>query len=279
MSAAQRKSMLTGRHALHLLALAVAAVLSGPVLAADADPDPDPNAESPKTLPGPPTSVVVEGTLPFIPTANTILTRLPLALRLTPMNVGTVNQALLEDQDAYILGDALRNVSGVNVQTVFNATDLFFIRGFDSLTSSMVLTDGAPEPEVTFYQMYNVDRVEVLKGPGGFLYGRNAQTGALSGLVNIVRKQPVPGTFGRVGASYGTFQTEDATLDYNTSWGEDKYLFRMNSAWRQSELYRDEKETRNSAINPAFTWRIGKNSSLNVNLERVDSDYEPDSGL
>ena len=54
-----------------------------------------------------------------------------------------------------------------------------------------MLTDGAPEPEISFYQLYNVERVEVLKGPGGFLYGANP----LAGTVNLVRKQPEPGSF------------------------------------------------------------------------------------
>ncbi len=36
------------------------------------------------------------------------------------------------------------------------------------------MTDGAPEPEATFYNMYNVEGVEVLKGPAGFLYGQQS---------------------------------------------------------------------------------------------------------
>ncbi|HZI95153.1 MAG TPA: TonB-dependent receptor plug domain-containing protein, partial [Patescibacteria group bacterium] len=238
---------------------------------AAAKPAADPN----KPLPAPPTTITVEGSLPYIPTSNTIATRLPVPLRLTPANVGTVNDLLLREQHALVLGDALTNVSGVNVQTVSDVVDYFVIRGFDSLSSGLVLTDGAPEPEVTFYQMYNVDRVEVFKGPAGFLYGSNP----LAGVVNIVRRQPVPGTFGSVGASIGSFATYDSKVDYNTSTQDGKYAFRINSAWRQSDFYRDDKDNRNSAVNPAFTWRLGDRSSLNINLEYVDSRYAPDSGL
>ena len=148
----------------------------------------DPNA-----ITAPPTSVVVEGALPYVPTSNTIATRLPLAYQHTPTNIGTVSDLLVKEQYGLVLGDALRNVSGLNPQTVSNVVDFFVIRGFDSDSSSLVLIDGASEPEVAFYQMYNVDRIEVLKGPGGFLYGPNP----LAGAVNIVRRQPMPGTFGR----------------------------------------------------------------------------------
>ena len=232
-------------------------------------------ADPDKPLPAPPATVKVEGSLPYIPTSNTIATRLPIPWRLTPANVGTVSDLLLREQHALVLGDALTNVSGINVQTVSDVVDYFGIRGFDSLSSGLVLTDGAPEPEVTFYQMYNVDRIEVFKGPAGFLYGSNP----LAGVVNIVRRQPVPGTFGSAGASFGSFATYDSTVDYNTSTQDGKYAFRINSAWRQSDFYRDDKNNRNSAVNPAFTWRIGARSSLNVNLEYVDSRYSPDSGL
>jgi outer membrane receptor for monomeric catechols len=55
-------------------------------------------------------------------------------------------------------------VSGVNVATGFGVFDYFVVRGFDSLSSGLVLTDGIAEPESTFYPLYNVRQVEVLKG-------------------------------------------------------------------------------------------------------------------
>src|SRR5918996_2571406 len=98
--------------------------------------------------------------------SNTILTptKLPVSLQWTPASVGVVTRSLLETQAATYLGDALRNISGINVQSGFGTFDLFFVRGLDSLSNGLVLTDGAAEPETTYYQLYNVERVEVLKG-------------------------------------------------------------------------------------------------------------------
>jgi TonB-dependent siderophore receptor len=222
-----------------------------------------------------PVSVSVEGKLPYIPTSNTIATRLPLLLRLTPANVGTVNELVLREQGAVVLGDALRNISGVNPQTYFDVVDWFSIRGFDSQSSGLVLTDGAREPEVTFYSMYNVERVEVLKGPSGFLYGSDP----LSGVVNIVRRQPAAGTFGRAGASFGTWNTSEATVDYNISNKDATRAFRINALHRASDFYRDRMDNDTAAVNPSFTWRLDDRTSLNVNAEHVRSDYVPDSGL
>jgi outer membrane receptor protein involved in Fe transport len=224
--------------------------------------------------------VVVEGSLPYIPTANMIATRLPIELRWTPTNVGTVNEPVLNEQLARVLGEALQNISGVNSQTQSGVADFFTVRGFDSLSGALVLTDGAPEPEVSVYQMYNVERVEVLKGPGGFLYGRNGLSGALAGIVNIVRRQPEPVSFGNVGASYGSFNTAQIDLDANMApENGDVFSSRLNAMYRESDFYRDDKQNETVAVNPAFAWRLGPDTTLNLNLEYADLKYSPDSGI
>jgi TonB-dependent siderophore receptor len=217
----------------------------------------------------------VEETLPYVPDSNTLATKLPLPLLKTPASVGVVSEPLFTEQDGTVLGDALRNVSGLNVQTQSGVADLFLVRGFDSISSGMVLTDGAVEPEISFYQLYNVERVEVLKGPGGFLYGATPTAGT----VNLVRKQPAPESFLDVGLSAGSFATYEGRIDVNSSRREGKLGFRANGLWQESAGYRDGKDSRAWAVNPALTWRPGPASTLNVNFERVDTSYSPDAGL
>ena len=167
-----------------ILALAWTAV---PGLADDSvKTDTDADADTVRDLQ--PQKVTVVESAPHIPRLNTIGTRLAIPFLWTPFHLGTVNGPVLKDQDARVLGDALKNVSGLNPQTQSGVGDYFLLRGFDSVSSGLVLTDGAAEPELTFYQMYNVDRVEVLKAPGGFLYSRNGLSGAAAGAVNIVRR-------------------------------------------------------------------------------------------
>ena len=110
-----------------------------------------------------------------VPTVSTIATKVPVPIRLTPASIGVVNHGLFQHQSGVVLGDALRNVSWVNIQTVFGVTDFFVNRAFDSVSSGLVLTDGASEPEATFYNLYNLERVEVLNGAGGiFIRGQSA---------------------------------------------------------------------------------------------------------
>ena len=138
-----------------------------------------------------------------------------------------------------------------------------------------MLTDGAAEPEVTFYNLYNVEQVEVLKGPGAFLYGGNP----LSGTVNLRRKQPVFETFAHMSAAAGRFNTFRGLLDIG--WGKEAsdLAVRLNALWQRSDNYRDDKENDGVSINPAVTWRLGAGSALRFNFEYATSEYEPDSGL
>lgn len=215
----------------------------------------------------------VEDTLPYVPESSTIGTKLPLPLLRTPASVGVVTDWLIEEQGSTVLGEALQNVSGVNVQTQSGVADFFVVRGFDSIANGLVMVDGAAEPEISFYQLYNVERVEVLKGPGGFLYGGSP----LAATINMVRRQPEPAGFLTLGLEGGSFGTRGGNLDWNAG-SSDTFGFRLNGLWRESDGWRD-MPSEVSAVNPGFTWRPDEASALHVNLEFLDTSFAPDSGL
>jgi TonB-dependent siderophore receptor len=237
-------------------------------------------AEEPQPAPGetPPAAayedvLFVEDSLPYVPDSNTVATKLPLPLQKTPASVGVVTGWLIGEQGSTVLGEALRNVSGLNVQTQSGVADFFVVRGFDSIANGLVMVDGAAEPEISFYQLYNVERVEVLKGPGGFLYGGSP----IAATINMVRRQPEPGGFLTLGLEGGSFNTRGGNLDWNGSAG-DTFGFRLNGLWRESDGWRD-RPSEVGAVNPGFTWRPDDASALHVNLEFVDTSFAPDSGL
>ena len=219
--------------------------------------------------------IVVTESKEKVPTVSSIATKVPIPIRLTPASIGVVNHGLFQHQSGVVLGDALRNVSGVNIQTVFGVTDFFIIRGFDSLSSGLVLTDGASEPEATFYNLYNLERVEVLKGPGAFLYGGNP----LSGSVNLSRKQPIFTNAFQIGGSYGPYKTGRGTVDANWANIDRGMALRINGLRQVSDSYRDDKNSGLWAVNPAATWRPNGKTTVTANFEYVTSRYKSDSGL
>ncbi len=174
-------------------------------------------------------------------------------LLLTPASVSVVTRALSEEQNAVTVSDALRNTSGVNVQSNFGQHDYFVVRGFDSLSAGLVLTDGLAEPEATFYNLYNVERVEVLKGPGGFLYGANA----MAGTVNLLRLKPTKDSFWGAEVGGGSFDTYNAAFDAN--FGGDAVRFRLNGLWRESDGFRDGRDSEIVGFNPVLDFTLGDN--------------------
>ncbi len=218
--------------------------------------------------------VEVEGEMPQTPPTGVTTFKLAVPVQLTPASVSVVPRAVFESQDAFVLGDALRNVSGVSVATGFGVFDFFTIRGFDSLSSALVLTDGAFEPESTFYPLYNVRQVEVVKGPAAFLYGANP----LSGAVHLVRKQPMAGRSAMASVSYGSFDTYEVAGDGNLASADGSLAARFNGVFRDSDAYRDGRDSQLCAFNPALAWRPDDATRVVANLEFVRSRMNPDVG-
>jgi iron complex outermembrane receptor protein len=212
---------------------------------------------------------------PAAPPPSTAATRVPVPIMELPVSVTVVPERVTEEQAARLMGDALENVSGVNVATGFGVFDFFVIRGVDSLNGGLVLTDGIPEPESTFYPLYNVRRVEVLKGPSSFLYGGNP----LAGAVQLVRRQPETKTFADVTLGYGRYGTYEASLDGNAATGDGKLALRLNATIQGTEGYRDLPDGSIKAVNPTFAWRPDDRTLLGVDVEYVASQWPPDSGI
>jgi iron complex outermembrane receptor protein len=258
----------------HATLVALAFLVPPDLSAQEASPSSE--AEEPKPeLPRYEETVEVQGDLPSAPTAALSATRIPVPLLETPASVSVVPRSLFETQQAVVMGDALRNAAGVNVGTGFGTFDYFVIRGFDSLSTGLVLTDSVAEPESTFYPLYNVRQVEVLKGPGAFLYGSNP----LSGAVQLVRKQPQARRFADLRMAYGSFESLEGGLDANAANADGSLAFRVNGYYRDADGYRDAKPSTLGAVNPSLSWRPDAATRLTLNFEYVSADFMPDSGL
>ncbi len=246
------------------------AVLLRPVFAA-AQEKPRPEPDTPRFE----SSVEVEAATTAAPATSSVATRMPVLPRDLPLSVAVVGRTLLDEQAALVLGDALENVSGVNVATGFGVFDFFVIRGFDSLSSGLVLTDGLPEPESTFYPLYNVRQVEVLKGPASFLLGGNP----LAGAVQLDRKQPQARTFADATLGYGRYGTFEAALDANAATRDGKLAARLNATWQGTDGFRNLPDGSIRGLNPTLTWRPDSKTRLFLDYEIVKSEWPPDTGI
>jgi len=191
-----------------------------------------------------------------------------------PLSLSVVPSRALREKGARQLSDGLDGASSVNVLSGFSIFDLFVIRGFDSLSNGLVMIDGVREPESTFLPAYNIERLEILKGPSGFAGGPDAAAST----VNVLRKLPLCRDFAAFGARYGTFHSFDVDADLGLSNDSSSFSARLPLFLRGSDGYRD-RENAQWGLNPGI--RVVRPSGLIaiLNYERLRSEFEPDVGL
>src|SRR5262245_21466316 len=250
--------------------VALSLFASAPLRAQDPKPSPDPDKDPPRFA----DTVDVESELPAVPPSSSTALKFPVPVQELPLSVSVIPRRLLWDQDAYVLSDGLKNASGVNVGTGFGVFDFWVVRGFDSLSSGLVLVDGAKEPESTLYPLYNVRQVEVVKGPT-FLYGGNS----LSGTVNLVRKQAARSRFADVSLSYGRFGTFEGTVDGNVANEDGTVAFRLNGVYQGTDQYRNLPVATLGAVNPTLLCRPDEKTRLNFGFEFARTHQSPDTGI
>jgi iron complex outermembrane receptor protein len=189
-------------------------------------------------------------------------TRTPTPLQETPQSVSVVTRRLIEDQQVDTVADALANVAGV-VPTnplLTPAFDTTLIRGF----AAEQMIDG-------FTQLYapgdrqslaNVERIEVLKGPNGLLYGGGAGSPA-GGAVNLISKPPRAAAFRTLGVRVGSWQLVQPYFDLNQPIGE-RVRMRVTGEWTHESSEIDVVEGQRFNVNPALALGIGPDTTLTV---------------
>ena len=195
-----------------------------------------------------------------------------------PLDIQTVTQQVLQDQQVIRIDQALRNVSGIAFNnggdTSFgNAFDAVVLRGFASdshLRNGMRIDSSASDTELFTQQIANVASVEVLKGPAAILYGA-VEPG---GVVNIVTKQPqatpsisAEQQFG----SYGLYRsTVGVTGPLNTN---ATVLYRVDASYDTSNSIVDLGFRRDLFVAPTLKVLIGSSAQVTLQYEHKDADF------
>lgn len=197
----------------------------------------------------------------------------------TTQTISIIGSDLFNEQGATSLTDALRNSPGVGTFFVgengSTATgDSVYMRGFDS--SSSIFVDGARDLGSITRDLFNVEQVEVAKGPAGADNGRSAPTGA----INMVTKQPFEEDFRAVTLSSGGADEERrATADLNYGLGDGRAV-RLNLMTQDSGVPgRDEVNHKRWGIAPSFAFGLNTETRYFVDLLHIDQDNLPDGGV
>ncbi|WP_417763434.1 TonB-dependent receptor [Shewanella sp.] len=190
--------------------------------------------------------------------------------------VTVINQDLIKDMGAQSFTDALRATPGITLGTGEGGNpygDRPFIRGYDAQSSTFI--NGMRDVGSQNRETFNIEQIEVLKGPSSVYSGR----GAVGGSINIVTKTARAGDFINADVALGTDALKRATLDVNHMVGEDSAV-RINLMSHDADTPgRDNVSGNRWGVAPSLTF--GLNSATQVTLEyyHFESHDVPDYGI
>ncbi|MEQ8507090.1 MAG: TonB-dependent siderophore receptor [Rhodospirillales bacterium] len=193
----------------------------------------------------------------------------------TPKSVTVITKELIEERNATGLQGVLRTMPGITLGAGEGGTpnaDLPNIRGYAA--EGNIYLDGLRDTGAQTRDVYNLEQVEVVKGPGSAYAGR----GATGGSINLVTKKPFRqnAVSGTVSAGYPFSKRATADANYVVDdWG----AVRLNAMVEDSEVSgRDEVKTNSIGFAPSMALDLGERTRVTLNLSYLRTDDIPDYG-
>jgi len=195
----------------------------------------------------------------------------------TPQTISVINQAVLREQGAGSLMEALRNTPGITQQLGeggnTSAGDTFMLRAFSTQTATFV--DGIRDLGAITRDVFNIEQVEVVKGPAGADIGR----GAASGYINLISKVPTLDDVYGGSATWNSADHKRVTADVNKKIGATA-AFRLNAMAQGGGVAgRDHIENNGFGIAPSLVFGLGTPTRFYLYSQHIRQDNVPDGGI
>ena len=215
--------------------------------------------------------IIVKGKVLYSDQVNALRTPVPISD--VPQTLSIVTDEDIRKQGFRELGDIVRYTPGVNTSQGEGHRDSVVFRGVRSTADFYV--DGVRDDVQYFRSLYNVEQVEVLRGPNALLFGR----GGTGGIINRVSKKAQVGEqFGSFTMGRDTFGSRDISADYNTELNDNAAL-RLNVHMDQLENHRDFYEGNRYGFNPTMRFEISEDSTLDLSYEHANHERFIDRGI
>ena len=200
-----------------------------------------------------------------------------------PQSITVIPQAVIQEQGATTLRDILRNVPGISMQAGEGgvpAGDNLSIRGFNARTD--LFADGVRDFGGYSRDPFNVQQVEVAKGPASSTTGR----GSTGGSVNLVSKTPGLDPFYTSSLGIGTDDYFRGTMDVNQPLAPKRKdwlggtSLRLNALWHENDTPdRDAVTNERWGVAPSLAFGLGTPTRLTFSYFHLEQDNVPDYGI
>jgi catecholate siderophore receptor len=199
-------------------------------------------------------------------------TRTNTPVRNIPQAMSVVSEAQIEDQSLRSVADLLMFVPGATPGTGENNRDQITLRGNN--TTSDFFVDGIRDDAQYFRDFYNLDRVEVLKGPNAMIFGR----GGGGGIVNRVTKRAALKNDQQFILSHDSQGGTRLTADDNFRLGGALGL-RVNGLWEDADSFRRGTGIKRYGINPTIGWQPSSDTRVDLSYEYFHDRRTTDRGV
>lgn len=211
------------------------------------------------------------GQVGYITTSISSGTKTNTPLVNVPQSVSVLTKEFIRDQDFRSIGEAVRYVPGVVPHQGEGNRDDLVIRG--QRTNADFFIDGVRDDVQYFRDLYNTQRIEVLKGPNAMIFGR----GGGGGVINRVQKEADGVPIREVTVQGGSYDNKRVTVDTGGAVNEN-VAARINAMYENSGSYRDFLRLERYGINPTVTVR-GEDTSVKLSYEYLHDDRTADRGI
>ena len=197
----------------------------------------------------------------------------PVPIINVPQAVSIVTDEDILDQGFRALGDIVRYVPGIHTTQGEGHRDAVVIRGVR--TTADFYQNGLRDDVQYYRSLYNVEQVEVLKGPNALLFGR----GGTGGLINRVSKKALIGeTFTNMNVGFDSFGAGDFAVDGNIE-VNDSAAFRLMVHSDSLANHRDQYDGDRFGINPTMTFALNSETEIGLSFEYLDHERYIDRGI
>jgi catecholate siderophore receptor len=151
--------------------------------------------------------------------------------------------------------------------------DAVVFRG--NLSTSDFFVDGVRDDVQYYRSLYNVEQVEILRGPNALLFGRGGAGGVLN---RVTKKAEIGQDSNAYSLSLNTFGASEVQFDKNVAIDETS-AFRLNAYFNTFENHRDYSDGSGYGVNPTYKFALSDQATLDVSVEAIDYDRSIDRGI
>ncbi|MEM9233215.1 MAG: TonB-dependent siderophore receptor [Pseudomonadota bacterium] len=215
--------------------------------------------------------IIVEGQYLYSDQVNALKSPTPIID--VPQSLSIITAEQISRRGFSSVGEIINYTPGVNNSQGEGHRDSVVFRGVRSTADFFI--DGVRDDVQYYRPLYNLEQVEILRGPNALLFGRGGTGGILN---RVTKKAEIGEQFTGYQASIDTFGGYSVQLDSNFATG-DSSAFRINAMYEGLENHRDFFDGERIGINPTARFEVTPDTTVDLSYEYIDHERFIDRGI